>query len=70
MGKYSATLVTTASAGHLQTVAGRHGLWGSVSQGRECEWTVLTDDRYGPPEMRATRDDLRRSGESARILVG
>lgn len=67
--KHVATLVTTASAGHLQAVAAKCGLWGSLSQGRHCTWTVATDNRYGPHEMRTTRDALRRCGERAWIEV-
>lgn len=66
----TATLTTTATAGRLQVLAAEHGLWGSPTQGRHCTWTVLTNERHGPVEMRATRDALRRAGERAWITVG
>lgn len=70
MSKYIATLETSASAGHLQVVAGEHhGYQVGVSQGGWSSYSTRTDSRYGSVEMRATRDALRRSGEQARILV-
>jgi hypothetical protein len=67
---YTATLSTDASAGYLQVTLARHFPFPmGVGGGRCPSASELTRNRYGSPELRAARDDLRLVGYAAWIEI-
>jgi hypothetical protein len=67
----TATLITSATASHLQMVLADHFPYAvGVSGGNHPSATELTENRHGSPGLRAARDDLRRAGETAWIEIG